>query len=112
MQIVSSHSSNERHRQFIDIVIKKLPKEVIKKIEGDKQPIIFLVGHALGDHANGIIVLNTRLMDEQCNEDKIQRVIAHEFAHFYLGHPPPMEPGMREKQEAEVNALLKQWGFK
>ena len=77
MRIVSSHQSNEEHRRLIDKVIKKLPPEVADKIIRDKPPIIFLIGHALGDHANGIIILNTHLMDEQHNEDKSQEVIAH-----------------------------------
>ena len=112
--IVSSDTSNERYKQLIQNTLKRFPIDVKNKIEADsKKPIIFLISQKeYGAHNEGIIVLNVGKIDnEKLCENQIQYAIAHELTHFYLGHPSPMKPGMREQQESEVKELLKKWGF-
>ena len=107
---IPTNPKSEPYKQKIDEVIKKLPGEVADKIMKGKHPFVFIAGENVGDHFDGIIVLNTNIMDKKT--EKYQKyVIAHEFAHFFLNHPPPMTDELRKKQDNDADAKAKEWGF-
>ena len=109
-----THKSQQKYKGLIYKVLHQLPPEIRKQIR--EECFVWLVGYSHGDHFGyidrDVIVLNTRLMDENglCEAQELY-VIAHEFAHHILNHPSPMKGGMKEQHEKEADALAEKWGF-
>lgn len=114
LDIGINHPSQQKYKDLISEVLKKLPPEISKKI--CEECFVCFVGESLADQfgftKKDVIALNTHLMDERLTEKQKLYVIAHEFAHHILHHPPPMEGGMEEKHETEADSLTEKWGFK
>ena len=113
LQIGITHPSQQKYKDYINKVLNKLPiKDRVKICE---EYFVCLVGYnytdQFGHTDKDVIVLNTQLIDELWFEAQKMRIIAHEFAHHILKHPPPMKSGMKEQHEKEVETLLEEWGF-
>ena len=113
--------------QAIEQVIKSLPQEVLDKVLDPDFPVLFIemphYGGGRWANSNGIymepddpptftkgvwiVKLSTELNDSN-DIPAIEGVIAHEIAHFVLGHQPE---GLNLKQEKEANALVNKWGL-
>jgi len=115
--LVKTHPESKKYEKYIDDTLTnyKIPTGAQNKIK--KECCIILAGYNTGDQCgiinnHDIIVFNIHMIDHVIKDDfKIHRTIAHEFAHHYLNHKAPMEKGIKEKNEKEVEVLLKKWGF-
>jgi len=57
-----------------------------------------------------IIYLNSMLMSDK-EDNAIQALIAHEIAHFHLGHTEPKPNKLPIEEEYDADDLVKKWGF-
>jgi hypothetical protein len=57
------------------------------------------------------ILLNFANMREKSETEKMS-IIAHEIAHFILGHKEICSPEENTQQEKEADDLIEKWGFK
>jgi len=70
----------------------------------DLRPILYAAGK--GDNVLVVFVTNF----SRCPPHEVMYIIAHEFAHVYLGHYDETRY-MGEQSEAEADDLLLKWGF-
>lgn len=117
------YADHEEYRILIAETFLKIPKDVRDKA---LSKVAFIVDENFGlttilstINTNGkeiveqpIILLNQLAMEEESRTFKMD-VIAHEIAHFTLGHHKTMAGNLDEhlRQEKEADDLIVQWGF-
>lgn len=84
----------------------QIPPKLIKKASIEKVPAGFLI-----KTEQPIIVLNFYAMKKQSKSKKMSTV-AHEIAHFILGHDKPTDISYFKVQEKKADDLVVRWGFK
>jgi len=92
-------------KEHLDKVVSELPKAVVKKMKKRKLKI-FIIDWDLPPSytkADNTIYLPANL-SKLVNDAGIDHVIAHEIAHFVLGHD-------FTEHEKEANNLAAEWGF-
>jgi hypothetical protein len=107
---------DEKCKLLIAKTLQKLPKEVREKVLDE---VIFIIANScygtiwnmnLGNEKSmkkTFILLNFTAMRKKSEISKMS-IIAHEIAHFILGHGNPLTPS----SEKEADDLIKKWGFK
>lgn len=135
LKFIAQETVHDEYKVFIGETLRKLPKKVREKVFEDD--VLFF---AMGDDYSGLftelnvgkplkkciqrefegevteirikhplIILNFAVMKNK-PEMHIQSTIAHEIAHFYLGHKS-IDAKDRVKQEKEADDLAVEWGF-
>ena len=121
--IGDAYADNEDYRILIAKTLMKIPKDVRDKTLIE---VTFIVDENLGlafnlhlmnpkgkkiiDHP--FILLNLLAMREESKSFRMD-VIAHEIAHFFLGHYKTPSKNLNEflKREKEADGLIVEWGF-
>ncbi len=96
-------------------VLSRLPSSIREKVLDDENGLFFYVTNSdesgggasvnLPDSAKTVIWFDERSLI--LNEQKAKHLIAHEIAHYVLGHKVPAEKDM----EREAENLVRRWGF-
>jgi len=109
-------ASDQKNAILIGKTLLKLPKKVREKvldavcfiITGDAEGTVFKF-HLPVEKTFSFILLNFTLMKEKIEDEKM-RTVAHEIAHFILGHGIDSKGG--KKAEKTADDLIEKWGFK
>jgi hypothetical protein len=107
---------DEECKLLIAKTLQKLPKEIREKVLDE---VIFIIANScygtIWDmnlenekmKKKTFILLNFTAMRKKSEISKMS-IIAHEIAHFILGHENPLT----KHSEKEADELIKKWGFK
>ena len=119
--------SEDDPAQLIKSVFYKLPNDVQEKIEKDCAVIVF--AHVYGAHIDketfksimdlkenvdpkDVILINyCRMEYNGLTKQQMQYHIAHEFAHFILGHKYCTNKVIYNEEELKSEKLAEKWGF-